>query len=390
MDPFPFAFFCSAKSAAQKIRSARISWVLILLAFAPLTTNAQYGLLPDSPESLQVEATKTLDVCVDKYLHFAISGKVLFTQCHEKFAAWDWMTGKRLWSYSAPDNLMRLAVSPNGEKVAAGVGNGDEKGTLILLDARTGTPTETLKKPGHYFNGIEFSPDSSRIVSVGGGEAYLWLLDSKTIVPLGERGVVNAGFSIDGAFAFTVQDENSFSVWDGRSGERAQLSQWTGRAGSDHESLGWAISADGSRFAQLAEDAPHATVIRDMRSRKELARISFECPHYPRMMFSRDATKLLLGCYDKGAVIFDTRTVKPLLTIRDNVDYASFTPDDSSLILSSEHDGKLRILKIDSSGDLSRLREALKNKASTADLPFADGETAEERFKLPWSLFQTR
>ena len=73
---------------------------------------------------------------------------------------WDVRTGALLTELIGHTNRVRaVAFSPDGVRVVSG----DENGTVIVWDARTGTLRAQL--PG---GGVAFSPDGSRIATATG------------------------------------------------------------------------------------------------------------------------------------------------------------------------------------------------------------------------------
>jgi len=124
-------------------------------------------------------------------------------------------------------NPMCVGFSPNGKLMLCG----STDGSVIVWDVASGRRLRTLKAPvgGIYY--AQFSPDSRRVLSVGGlyrkdkdgplGEAVLWDLGSGRIVHqfAGHKWIVKAAaFSPDGRWIVTGSSESKLQLWDAQSG----------------------------------------------------------------------------------------------------------------------------------------------------------------------------
>ncbi|MDP7277327.1 MAG: WD40 repeat domain-containing protein [Planctomycetaceae bacterium] len=84
---------------------------------------------------------------------------------------WDTTTGREL--YEADSGNHSPAFSPDGKWIVTGGAAGDDYDNILVLDAKTGKKTFTLR--GHLgrnkpFESMSFSPDGSRIVSCTGSK----------------------------------------------------------------------------------------------------------------------------------------------------------------------------------------------------------------------------
>ena len=265
--------------------------------------------------------------------------------------------------------LMQVAgsttFSPDGTRILIG----DIDGVAKVLDARTGTPLFTLKTPQasgagtHWMTGwgsgeqsASFSPDGTRIVTVGGvrGAHVAKVWDARTGVELlalqGHTNLVFcAAFSPDGEHIITGGLDTTAKVWDARTGTpRLEM----GEPGRNVNSV--AFSPDGMRIVSGGGEAAksshstfsdrgpgHATV---WDARTGVAQVELkglkgttQC-----VAFSRDGTRIVTGgsipfgrrMPNGEATVWDARTGAALLELKgceQSVNSVSFSPDGTQI-----------------------------------------------------------
>jgi WD40 repeat protein/serine/threonine protein kinase len=124
-------------------------------------------------DTLDKKAIATLDghASAVTSLVFTPDGKRLASTSAGNLKVWDSVSGRELLSIAlANAQAPRLAFSPNGRYLA--VANGDfDKGTIRLLDARTGKGELALDGHTGSAAALAFTPDSERLVTTDGGKA---------------------------------------------------------------------------------------------------------------------------------------------------------------------------------------------------------------------------
>lgn len=141
--------------------------------------------------------------------------------------------------------------SPNGANVLTVAGK------VQIWDATTGKLLLTLVDPESKVMSARYSPDSARIVTVGGKTAKVWdAISGKLLVTLSgdDESIRSAEFSPDGRRIVTGSDE--LRVWDVATGKRLLTCGGPRSRFSDHLVLSAEFSPDGSRLLSVAEKYP--------------------------------------------------------------------------------------------------------------------------------------
>ena len=291
---------------------------------------------------------------------------------------WDTQTGKSLLDLTGFNDNRGLAFSPDGKRIASGgnsvkvwdaekggsplldlrglmdvAGNttfspdgtriliGGLDGTAKVLDAKTGTTLFTLKTPQESAPGVSwlsgwgegeqsaaFSPDGTRIITVGGARgahvAKVW--DARTGVELlalaGHTDLVFcAAFSPDGEHILTGSLDGTAKVWDARTGgPRLEM----GEPGRHMHSV--AVSPDGLRIASGGGGwgQPAQATVWDARTGATLLELKGVKGMVKSVAFSRDGARIVTGASifspghpPKGqAIVWDARTGAALLELK--------------------------------------------------------------------------
>lgn len=189
------------------------------------------------------------------FVTFSRDGKRIAANTEQGVAIWEADTGKRVQLFRPhPVSLDRIAFSPDGHRIATASSGGnmaekrDGKSVTVTYPPEVkvwdvATAKELLKLDGGG-HALAFSPDGSRIVSGGlGNAAIVWdAADGKPLHTLkGHTGAVSrAAFSADSKRIATGSGDLSVKLWDAVSGQEVLTLR-----GHKHALTGVAFSPDG-------------------------------------------------------------------------------------------------------------------------------------------------
>jgi WD40 repeat protein len=294
---------------------------------------------------------------------------------------WDLATGKvvRTFKGSAP-----VAFSPDGKWLAC-----HEAGRILLWDLTSHQEQEPLLTlRGHTSNivGVAFSPDGSRLATGGGdGTVKLWHATiPQEAMPLSGPSVQRAVFYRDGTRLVSISQDRIVKVWDtttgqvlssfrgldspGRAAGHSPNGQRIALAGEDGSVQVWdrttgqsvlslpanadtgivqdiALSPDGTRLATAGRQGK--VTVWDVATGRQVAlpplvgeEDGFRC-----VAFSPDGASLAAGSADKTVIVWATATGQKKFTCRGHSHFVwglAFSPDGKRLA-SASLDTTLRV-----------------------------------------------
>ncbi|MEW2220266.1 serine/threonine-protein kinase [Streptomyces sp. NPDC006990] len=185
-----------------------------------------------------------------------------------KVPVWDVRSGKLIKDLVVSTDrdtstswMMSVAFSPDGKTLAAGYSRSVEGG-LVFWEASSGQyrrlATEQVKSKKTYgVSGLAFSPDSKSLVCAYGGVEVWDATSHKHLATLAEssEGFSDVAFSPDGKL-IAAESHGSVTVWDAAS-HKEVVSAEVGNKGTGNI----AFSPDGKILAASVKDARQRTVI---------------------------------------------------------------------------------------------------------------------------------
>jgi len=219
---------------------------------------------------------------------------------------WDVNNGIVVSTYDPGDYVHPVVWSPDGSKIACGVGK-----EVKVWNASTGEELMSLPADSHRVVSVDWSPDGSKIVSseyVFPNPSVIKIWDAATGSELHSytphsHGVKSVRWSPDGSLIASGSFDHSVKIWYPDNG--TVILTWS-------KTLLWitsvAWSPDGSMIAISGNDDnptdEHAKVI-DAKTGDLLFNLMGHISEVTSIVWSPDGTKLLTGSSDNTAKIWD-------------------------------------------------------------------------------------
>jgi WD40 repeat protein len=237
---------------------------------------------------------------------------------------WDARTGRLVRRLGDPaEQVMAVALSPDGRRVVAGGAPPDGKGVVRVWDAATGAPVWSKEDHAAEVLAVAYAPDGSALATAG-ADGLLKLRDPQTgavvrTLASHEGGATSLAFSADGATLVCGEGHGGTRVWDPRTGRllrtcRAAGSQ-AGTVTTDRLMTSVALSPDGGTVAACAATVGNTfgEPVRFWDTRTGELKREFANPQVPSgrpIALSPDGAILATG--GKSIKLWDARTGKPL------------------------------------------------------------------------------
>ncbi len=237
---------------------------------------------------------------------------------------WDARTGRLLRRLAGPaEQVMAVAISPDGRSVAAGAGGGpDGKGVVRVWDAATGTPAWSVDDHAAEVLAVAYAPDGS-VLATAGADGLVRLRDPRTGTALRtldghEGGATSLAFSPDGSMLACGEGRGGTRLWDARSGRllhacRDEASR-AATVDTDRLITSVSFSADGGTLATCAATVGNTfgepVRLWDTRTGKLRRGFADQEGRGRPMALSPDGTVLATG--GKTIKLWDARTGKKL------------------------------------------------------------------------------
>lgn len=236
---------------------------------------------------------------------------------------WDAETGRLLRRLGdSAEQVMAVAISPDGRRVAGGGASSHGTGVLNIWDSETGAQLWTTEDHKAEVLSLAYSPDGLLVASAS-ADGLVKLRDPATgavsrSLPGHSGGATSIAFSADGATLVVGEGNGGTQIWDTRSGRllRSCKSPKSLASAVNHDRMvtSVALSPDGATLAACAATVGnmYSDPVRfwDLRT-GEIKKEILDQPHNARpIALSPDGSILAAG--GKSIKLWDARTGKLL------------------------------------------------------------------------------
>jgi serine/threonine protein kinase len=276
-------------------------------------------------------------------------GKVALTTSVDHTARlWEVATGKQIFEFKHPSEVMDAAITPDGRfAVTATKGLRNRNGTLRLWNLVNGKLIFGSMRELHDgpIPAVAFLPGGRGLSGGEDGQVILWNFDlGRPIGPIGrQKGTIHrhamAVFP-HGHRALTGGEDGLVHLWNLAAGRKIEF--WKGH---DGPVSGIAVSADGRRAATGGDDG--TVILWDVAERSEVRRFTLPgkdraqsvaiLPDGNVLAAGRAVGHLLLWDAESGAIL---RQAKPPFTLHSDLE---LLPPDGRRFLTADQDGVVRI-----------------------------------------------
>ena len=252
---------------------------------------------------------------------------------------WNAKTGTPLRTLTGhSDPVMSCAISSDGNFIVSV----DSDAKLIIWDARTGAQLQTLTGHSDAIYDCAVSPDGSFIVSASDdGTLIIW--DANTGIPLRTltghtKAVGGCAVSPDGSFIVSASDDGTLIIWDANTG--IPLRTLTGHSDAVHDC---AISPDSSFIVSASDDG--TLIIWDTKTGTQLRTLTGHTDAVVSCAVSPDGSFIVSVSSDAMLIIWDARIDTQQQTFISHSDaiYDCAVSPDGSFIVSASNDKTLII-----------------------------------------------
>ncbi|QDV34410.1 WD40 repeat domain-containing protein [Tautonia plasticadhaerens] len=236
---------------------------------------------------------------------------------------WDARKGRLIRRLGAPaDQIMAVALAPDGHRVAAGGGSPDGKGVVRVWDVATGEHAWSAGDHAAEVLAVAFAPDGATLAGAD-ADGLIQLRDPRTgtvsrTLSGHTRGATSLAFSADGTALACGAGDGTTHLWEVRSGRRVRSfrpeASQAGAITGDRPMTCVAISRDGSTLATCTAGVNQnfAEPVRLWDVRTGELRRTFSDPAVSGRPMALSPDGAILATGGKTVRLWDARTGEPL------------------------------------------------------------------------------
>jgi len=151
---------------------------------------------------------------------FSPDGRYAATASDRTIVLWETATGAPVWFWTAPGDILSMALTPNGDYAALGLASH----MAVLFDIKNGGVKRTFNH-NEKVRSIALSADGTRLLT--GSDDYtarLWNIETAEVLQTWnhDNNVITTALSDDGRYAFSAAQADQANVWDANSGALVQ------------------------------------------------------------------------------------------------------------------------------------------------------------------------
>src|SRR5260221_52418 len=284
---------------------------------------------------------------------------VAFSPDGERLAAGTTDGEVRVWKIASSTQLLTcsghadwvwsIAFSPDGSILASG--SSDK--TIRLWDMKTGQCLNTLQGHSNSVWSIAFSPNGSRIASSSEDQTLrIWEVSTgqnlKTLQGHTDR-IWSVAFNSDGSMIASGSYDQTVRLWDVRTGQCLKILGHTDRVQAV------AFSPDRKTLVSGSDD--QAIRIWEISTGLHLKTLQGHTNWIGSVVFSPDGSMIASSSYDQTLRLWDVRTGQCLKTLQGHTSWVGsvvFNPD-GSILASGSYDQSIRIWEADTGEGLKNL-----------------------------------
>ena len=280
-----------------------------------VSTGQRRTTLPGSPENI-------LSVAVSP------DGKMVAAGCSAGLVlVWNVETGQSAWTRSEPGlNAMSVAFSPDGKSLAVGYGaySGDQAGRVKVWDVLSALEMKSFTGPRGGVNAVAFHPDGKRLAVAGSEVVEVWDLETaRKLRDLDghKKWVYCVAYSPDGKWLATGGWDRTVKLRDAATGAEA-LTIFA----QEGFVLSLAFSPDSRNLVTTSED--RSVRLWEIPSGRRLSTFHGHTDFVQAVSFRPDGREVGTGGFDGSIRFWDMKTSRPVVVEHAGwVDHLAFRRD---------------------------------------------------------------
>jgi len=282
-----------------------------------------------------------------KALALSGNGNIVAAGVSRKLRLWDVVTGTEMAPLQGDADYFEAIVFSSDDKMIA---TGSPDGTVKLWDLEKRTELRTLKGHSAWVQSVDFNPDGKTLVSGGAdGTIRLWDLSSGAEPRTFKTNFIQSvAFSPDGSILASGSSMGTAKLWEVSTG--AELRTFKGQSDGSV-----AFSPDGKIVATAGDSG---AVLWDVATGAQLRSLKSHSNSVESVVFSPDGKIVARGTLDHTVALWDVSTGTEFRTFKGHahdVSTVAFSPDGRTLA-SGSWDGTVKFWDVSTGVELRTLR----------------------------------